>query len=410
MCYLCCTMKQQIAHRRSVLHIRHILEQFNGGVLSSSHAARELGVSRARLFDLRRSWLHATLRGAEWSPSVSGGNHHAPWPEGAVSFLRDTLSGEVPYSYAFAASEMERLHGFRADRSQVRLWALRNGLAHPAPKARETCHWRRFQRTNIGELWQLDATPFAWFGQGLPQLPMLNMLDDCSRMQVGGTVYESETLEAYIHFLKAAFDAYGLPLQIYVDRATFFKSPLAGGTTKLKNRLSFYGVSFIYANSPEAKGKVERLHQVWQDRLPAFFSKNGAPCELGTGNAQIAGLVAWRNGHETHRETGMTAQAAWDRATAGGRCKLRPVPKCPWRDYVWSSMARVFVLPRKRVRIGADVVPVNAAPGSRAILCTHTDGFHSVIRDWPRKGEMPVVLFSDRPRHGDPSAPPTVQF
>jgi hypothetical protein len=403
-------MKQQISHRRSPLHVRHVLERFNGGGLSAADAAGELGVSRATLFELRRRWLGATLRGEEWSPGVSGGNRHAPWPEEAAAFLGGVLSGGDRYSYAFAASEMERLHGFKAGRSQVRLWAVRNGLARPARKARESCHWRRFQRTHICDLWQLDATPFPWFGPGSPQLPMLNMLDDCSRMQVGGAIYEAETLAAYIHFLKTSFEAFGMPLQIYVDQAAFFKSPLEDGTTKLKNRLAFYGVSFIYANSPEAKGKVERLHQVWQDRLPPFFAKNGVPADLGTGNAAVAGLVAWRNGHEEHRETGMTARAAWDRALAGGRSRLRPVPPCPWWDYVWSPMGRATVLPRRRVRIGADEVPVNAAPGTRVVLCAHTDGFHSVLRDWPRKGALPAVLFSDRPRRSGPPSAPTVRF
>ncbi|GEM_PF-2926755 len=100
-----------------------------------------------------------------------------------------------------------------------------------------------------------------------------------------------------------------MPLRIYVVHAALFKSPLEDGTTKLKNRPAFYGVSFIYANSPEAKGKIGRLHQVWQDRRPPFFAKNGVPPDLGGGNGGIARLVSWRNGHETHSETGMTARA-----------------------------------------------------------------------------------------------------
>lgn len=65
---------------------------------------------------------------------------------------------------------------------------------------------------------------------------------------------------------------------------------------------------------------------------------------------------------------------------------------------------------QKRVWIGTGEGPVTAAPGSQAILCTHTDSFHSVIKDWPRKGEMPVVLFFDRPRQADLLAMPTVQY
>ena len=134
------------------------------------------------------------------------------------------------------------------------------------------------------------------------------------------------------------------------------------------------------------------------------------PPDLGGGNGGIARLVSWRNGHETHSETCMTARAAWDKALAEGRTCLRPVPPCPWWDYVWSEMARAAVLPRRRIRIGADEVTVNVAPGTRVILCTHTDGFHSVLADWPKRDALPVVLFSDRPRKNQPPQTPTVRF
>jgi len=405
-------MNKQLLNRRSALHIRHVLEQFNDGLFPTEEAMLELGVSRSTLFALRKEWLSATRAGnTEWMPGTSGGNHHPPWPDEAVRFLREALSGKPPFSYAFAASEVERLLGFRADRAQVRKWAIRNGLAHHNPRQRENRHWRRFHRTSVGELMQLDATPHAWFGHGSPQLPMLNMLDDCSRMQVGGVVYANETLDAYIHFLKKVFETFGLPLQVFVDQAPVFKSPLEGGTTRLKNRLDFYGISFIYANSPQAKGKIERLHQVWQDRLPTFFAKNGVPSSLESGNEAISNLIAWRNGHERHRETGMTAQEAWQKAVDEGRNKLRERPKCPWWEYIWSLMTTVNVMPRGRVLIGSDSVPVNAKAGERVILCNHTDGTHSVIKEWPRKGTLPIVLFSDRPKDADTtSGQPTVRF
>jgi hypothetical protein len=401
----------QLHNRLCHLHVRRVLERFNAGHIQTPQAMAELGVSRTTLFELRRQWLNAERKNVPWSPGTSGGNHHAPWPEDATAHLRRVLAGPNPYSYAFAASEMERLHGFHADRAQVRLWALRNNLAHSEPAKREPAHWRRFQRTSIGELWQLDAAPHAYFGRALPQFHMLNMLDDCSRLQLGGVIYAHETLGAYIHFLKPAFEAWGLPLLIYVDLAAFFKSPNEDGTTRLKNRLAFYGISFLYAHSPEAKGKIERLHQVWQDRLPRYFAKNGPPESLQDANTRhVAPLIAWRNTHEVHRETGMVASEAWAKALAQGRSPLRPVPACPWWEYVWSEMMRVVVLPRRRVRIGVDEVPVNAAVGDRVILCSHTDGFHTVLRHMPVKGQLPVVLHTDRPRKSEPPAPPTVRF
>jgi hypothetical protein len=239
---------------------------------------------------------------------------------------------------------------------------------------------------------------------------MLNMLDDCSRLQTGGVVYARETLAAYIHFLKAAFEAHGLPLQIYVDPAAFFMSPKQDALTRLGNRLRFYGITFIYANSPQAKGKVERLHWVWQERLPAFFMKNGVPGLLEETNMLVATLIAWRNAHDVHRELGMKAADAWARALAECRTRMRPCPRCPWWEYVWSEMELVEVLPRHRVDIGLESFTVEAPVGRRVVLCRHVDGTHSVLERMPEKGRFPVVLFNNRRPPNCTLPPLTVRF
>ncbi|MBQ9726874.1 MAG: transposase family protein [Kiritimatiellae bacterium] len=141
------------------------------------------------------------------------------------------------------------------------------GLVKPPRKPRPPAHVRRWQREAIGELWQLDEHAEHWFGPRLPAVPVFDMLDDCSRVQVGCAMFEHENLRAYIYFLRICFERYGLPLQIYVDQASFFRSDKEGSHTQLEERLLFYGISLVLANSPESKGKVERVHQVWQDRL-----------------------------------------------------------------------------------------------------------------------------------------------
>ena len=108
--------------------------------------------------------------------------------------------------------------------------------------------------------------------------------------------------------------------------------------SQIGQRLKFYEVSFVVANTPEAKGKVERIHQVWQDRLPPYFALSGltVSSDLEDVNRHVQALREHRNRRERHRELGMTPQTAWDEATAQGRNKLRPVPKEPWWPPVWS--------------------------------------------------------------------------
>jgi len=193
---------------------------------------------------------------------------------------------------------------------------------------------------------------------------------------------------------------YGLPLEIYVDHAGIFAGNKEDSVTRVAQRLKFYDVSFVFANTPESKGKVERIHQVWQDRLPPYFALNGLTpaSDLEEVNAHITALREHRNKRERHRELGMTPQMACDEAMVQGRNKLRPVPKEPWWNYVWSAWYPVTIAIGGRVYFRQDTFPTQATPGTRAILYEHLDGTVSILKERPNKEKFPVVLFSNRPR------------
>ncbi|MFZ4398142.1 MAG: hypothetical protein ACOYOU_21215 [Kiritimatiellia bacterium] len=393
-------MKNQIGSRLGLPHVHDVLKQVCEGTLSAKQACESLGVAKTRLYELRSSYLKARAEGnvEAWLPGVSGGNHAAPWDEQVVTFLRTAI--QKGYTYAFAASEADRLDNIVLARSQVRHWAIREGVC-PVPKPpRLPAHLRRWQRQAVGELWQMDATPDYWFGTEVPAYPLLDMLDDCSRLQVGCAIYHHENVPAYLHFLHAAFMEYGLPLEIYVDQAGIFTGSKEDSLTRIEQRLKFYDVSFVVANTPEAKGKVERIHQVWQERLPPYFALNGltSSSDMETVNNHIQALRQHRNRRERHRELGMTPQTAWDEATAQGRNKLRPVPQEPWWHYVWSLWHPVTIAVGGRVHFGQDSFPTQGSPGTRAVLCEHLDGTVSILKERPDKHKLPVVLFTNRPR------------
>jgi len=393
-------MKRQVGTRLGLPHVHDVLKQVCEQRITVDQACESLGVAKTQLYELRSRYLRARAEGAveSWRPSVSGGNHAAAWDERVVKFLRAAIPGG--YNYAFAASEADRLYGVGLARSQVRRWAIREGLC-PAPRPpRLPAHLRRWQRQAVGELWQLDATPDHWFGAAEPAYPLLDMLDDCSRLQVGCAIYRRENVPAYLHFFHDSFMEYGLPLEIYVDQAGIFTGQQENTVTRLEQRLKFYDVSFVVANTPEAKGKVERIHQVWQDRLPPYFALNGLTpsSELEDVNQHIHALREHRNRRERHRELGMTPQAAWDEAIAQGRNKLRPVPKDPWWNYVWSLWNPVTIAVGGRVHFGSHVFPTQGIPGSRAILCEHLDGTVSILKERPDRRKLPIGLFTNRPR------------
>lgn len=146
-----------------------MLAAFRAEELKAQTAAGRLGLSRARFYKLYADYLAACAHHQEaiWTPSVSGGDHAPAWPAEVDALLQKRLGSKPPASYSFAASEVFRKCHFNVDRAQVRRWAMENNLAHPKPDHRPTTPVKRWQRSRIGELWQMDATP----PPVVPQLP-----------------------------------------------------------------------------------------------------------------------------------------------------------------------------------------------------------------------------------------------
>lgn len=375
-----------------------MLAAFRKQSLTANEAAEQLGLSPSRLYALQADYLKACAERREglWLPKSSGGNHAMAWPQQVINLLKKRLQCVPPCPYSFAASEALRLLSFKLDRAQVRRWAIENNLAHAVPAKRVLAPVRRWQRSQIGELWQLDASPHHWFPNCKFAFPMLNMLDDCSRLFTGSKFYERELLLSYFDFLPAAFLTHGRPLQLYVDYHSIFFAQDPDALTQLGWALKFYDISLRYAPTPQAKGKVEREHQFWQGRLPAYFASEKIS-EIQEANRHIDALRKHRNAQEVHRELRQTPQRAWNQAKKENRSALRPAPVCPWWDYVWSLRTAIKVGTDGRVPIGTQRLRIEKPPGTKVVLCLHPSGHHSVLASAPSKTEKLALLFTNRP-------------
>ena len=268
-----------------------MLASFRQHSLTATEAAEQLGLSSSRFYTLSTNYLRAYARKQEglWIPGTSGGYHTTAWPEPVTDLLKKRLACSPPCPYSFAASDVFRLHAVKLDRAQVRRWAIENGYARATPPKRPHAPVRRWQRSQIGELWQLDASPHRWFPLCALDFPMLNMLDDCTRVLVGSKLYGRELLLSYLEFLSTAFLIYGRPLQIYVGYHAIFFTKNPDALTQLGWALKFYDISFLYAPTPQTKGKVEREHQFWQGRLPPYFASEHIT-DIETANPHIDAL------------------------------------------------------------------------------------------------------------------------
>jgi transposase InsO family protein len=373
------------------------MASFRRGEVSAIAAAETLALSRSRFYELYAAYLRAAAHHdqAAWSPGVSGGDHAPAWPKGVEPLLRKLLSAKPAAPYRFAASEVHRRLDFEIDPATVRRWAIENQLAHPSPAPRPPASLRRWQCLKIGALWQLDATPHRWFPADKRNYPLLDLLDDCSRVCTGAKIYHSEDLLAYFDFLPAAFLEHGFPLELYVDCHSLFFPQRPDALTQLGAALHFYGVSLRYARTPQAKGKIERQHQYWQGRLPALFAAE-AVATPEDANALLSELRHHRNAHEIHRELGRTPNAAARSAQAEKRSVLRPAPRCAWWPYIWSVRTMLKVGTDGRVPVGQQRLRIALSAGTRVVHCQHPDGSVSILAREPKSGERPALVLQIR--------------
>jgi len=368
------------------------MSQYRNGQITATSGANEIGISERRFRQLYSSFLKACAQQCEqiWQPGRSGGNRQTAIPQAVDELWKRLLGTEEPSPYGFAASEAFRRFGFSADRATVRRWAQRNGLAHSKQKKPHAsfCRW---QCQDVGALWQLDASPHRWFGRSYEMFPMIEIVDDCSRVITGARLYGREDLRAYVDLLPKAFEQYGLPLALYVDYHSFFFTNVPEGLTYLGWALRFYDVSLKYAPTPQAKGKVERHHQFWQKRLPSYFPSESIR-DIDVANEHMELLREHHNRHEIHRELRQSPQAAWDQAVKENRCVLRPFQMDPWWPYVWSIRTQVKVGIDGTVPVGSNRIGLSVLPGRAVTRCEHTDGSFTFLDKAPGQGGKPVVL------------------
>lgn len=154
----------------------------------------------------------------------------------------------------------------------VRQLMIEEGRHKPKKKKRGQTHPMRPPRSSRGELVQIDGSYHAWLEERGPKACLLLFVDDATSEVLAGKFVEHETYFAYAQLCKAYFSQIGLPVALYSDKFSVFRINASNvvntdAITQFGRALSDLGVELICANSPQAKGRVERAYQTLQDRL-----------------------------------------------------------------------------------------------------------------------------------------------
>ena len=168
--------------------------------------------------------------------------------------------------------ERDQLH---VSDETLRLWLLESGDWKKRRKTRGHRRWRE-RKGHGGEMVQMDGSHHDWFeGRGL-RCVLMGYIDDATG-KVFGRFYEYEGTIPAMDSFKRYIQKHGLPMSVYLDRHTTYKSTAKASIEDVLNEeiplseferaLKELGVEVIHAHSPQAKGRVERLFGTLQDRL-----------------------------------------------------------------------------------------------------------------------------------------------
>jgi transposase len=274
----------------------HVLRMVLEGRITIRDAAVRMGVSYRHAKRLAKSFRERGVSGV-----LHGNRERAAWNR-----TTDELRGRIvelsvgrysSFNDSHFAEMLVEREGINVSRETVRAIRRSEGIG-PKCRRRIKRHYKRRPRKECEGLMILwDGSVHRWFGRDRPPCCLMAAIDDATGVVVGLFFTEHECSWAYLELLRRVIDGYGIPLSIYQDRHSSLKrndsfwsieEELAGrqDPTQVGAALEALGIEPIFAVTPQAKGRVERLFGTLQDRLQAEMELEGI-VDIDSANSYI---------------------------------------------------------------------------------------------------------------------------
>lgn len=250
-----------------------VMEQVKKDELSLVEAREVLGLSYRQI---KRVWRRYRLEG---DPGLVHALRGKPGQRAKPNQLKERILARYEERYPdfgpTLAAEYLAAEGLIVDHETLRRWRLAQGKPRLRRRRQRHRQWRE-RKPCFGAMVQLDGSHHDWFEGRGPRCVLMVMVDDATN-RVWAQFFEEETTHASYDMVEDWSRQHGLPQSLYVDRDSIYRcegvgsiaEQLAGKEpqTQFERAMEKLAVELILANSPQAKGRVERMNGVLQDRL-----------------------------------------------------------------------------------------------------------------------------------------------
>ena len=283
---------------RELTRLRVMIDLADGR-LTPAAAGTLMGIGRRQVFRLRRAFEASGASGltSRKRGRASNRKHGEAFRRTVLSLVRERYPDFGP---TFAVEKLVERHGLRVGVETLRQWMMADGLWIDRRHRLPSPHQPRRRRECLGELVQIDGSEHAWFEDRGETCTLLAFVDDATSRLMQLRFVASESAFDYFRATRDYLETHGKPVAFYSDKHSIFRvnsKDAAGGdgVTQFGRALSELNIDIICANSPQAKGRVERAFGTLQDRLVKELRLAGIST-IAAANAWLAGFIITHNG------------------------------------------------------------------------------------------------------------------
>ena len=252
-----------------------VLSRVVNGDLTQVLAAKMLAITERQVRNLLNRFKKEGEQGIISQKRGKASNRCLRNKHEVLSIVRTNYAD---FSPKLAAEYLRKNHHIEISKETLRHWMTEIHLWIPKSKGNKKIHPLRERRRAFGELIQIDGSHHDWFeGRGPPCVLMV-CVDDATSIITSLHFSKTEDLEAYYSALEKHLKEYGIPLGLYGDKCSTLCSrqpQTSKEHTQFQRALKELNCQLILANSPQAKGRVERTNRTLQDRLVKLMRLKG---------------------------------------------------------------------------------------------------------------------------------------
>jgi len=211
-----------------------------------------------------------------------------------LSIINEKYSDFAP---TFAHEKLCQHHDIHCSIETVRKWMIEDGLWQVKAQRRARIHQPRARRAQRGELIQIDGSPHDWFEGRNARCNLTVFIDDATGQLMALHFTPTETTQAYMEALDYHLKQHGRPVALYADKHSIFRVNMKGcdaKQTQFARACRTLDIELIHANTPQAKGRVERANQTLQDRLVKELRLQGIN-DIESANAYLPAFIEYYN-------------------------------------------------------------------------------------------------------------------